>query len=98
MVKLPGRQECKASTMAEEFANAAVPVSNECCCEALMRRLEADRVREVAEAARQWDRAFGAAAPADRKLTGERIIHTASRFEPSSLSLTNAPDQGAHDA
>ena len=43
-----------------------------------LEKMEADRARAAAEEARQWDRAFGAAAPSDRKLRGERTIQIAS--------------------
>ena len=52
-------------------------------CAEVIRRLisaeiECERARAAAEEAGQWDRAFGAAAPADRKLRGQRIIEIAS--------------------
>jgi hypothetical protein len=59
------------------------PLPSECCCAASIRELiraeiDYDRQRAAKEEASLWDRAFGPAAPADHKRTGERIIHTAS--------------------
>jgi hypothetical protein len=72
MDKRPGCQECDSREAAEQIAKTLDSVLSICCCakpvhQLIRKEMELERARVAEEEAKLWSRAFGAAAPAERK-------------------------------